>query len=102
MPGSIRFAEEVNEEPEVGSEQSRTEVSGVFRAVAAIIDCSVLEKEEYRNTEVAEDDIDDELDDLHRSEVLFPPGLNSDRRHGVVPVHEHVNDEVKRNRDPLL
>lgn len=59
-------------------------------------------KYESSSTVVAEANVKDELNDLHGGEVLFPPGLNSDGSHGVVPVHESVYDQVQGDWDPLL
>ena len=59
-------------------------------------------KEENSEAEIAEDDIDDELDDLHGRQVFLPPRVDSNGGHSVIPVHKHVDNEVKRDGNPLL
>lgn len=97
----VRLVEEVNEEPQVCSQETRTEECSGLRTVAAGVAVSVVMKDENGCAIIAEDDIKDELDDLHGGKVLFPPGLNTDRRQSVIPVHEGMDDQVQGNRDPL-
>jgi hypothetical protein len=44
--------------------------------------------------------IEDELDDLHNGDVLLPPDADSTRALEVVPVHDDVDGQVERNRNP--
>lgn len=100
--GAISLAEEVDEEPEIGSEEERSEDGSVLGTVAIVADGTVIEKKEDSQAEVAEDDVDDELDDLHGGQIFLPPRVDSNGGHGVVPVHEHVDDEVEGDGNPLL
>lgn len=50
--------------------------------------------------EVDEAKIDDELGDLHDSDVLLPPYLDTSRSLEVIPVHDHMNHEVEGDWNP--
>ena len=45
-------------------------------------------------------EVDDELDDLHDGDVLFPPDPDAPCGLEVVPVHDDVDHEIKSDRDP--
>lgn len=45
-------------------------------------------------------EIDDELDDLETSDPFFPPAANTTGALEVVPIHDHVDGEVKADDDP--
>jgi len=49
---------------------------------------------------VDREEIDDELSDLHRGQVLLPPDLLSPSGCVVVVIHEYVNGEVETDDDP--
>ena len=44
--------------------------------------------------------IDNELSDLHNSDVLLPPDADASGALEVVPVHDNVNTQVEGNWDP--
>ena len=50
--------------------------------------------------EVDEAEVDDELQDLHDGDVLFPPDADAARGLEVVPVHDDVHHQVDDNGDP--
>lgn len=100
--GTVGLVEEVDEEPEVGSEKERAEDGSVSSTMASIGDDAVLSQKQNSEAEVAETDVNDELDDLHGGQVLLPPGVDANRSHSVVPVHKHVDDKVEGDGDPLL
>jgi len=50
--------------------------------------------------EVHNEQIDHELRDLERGQVLFPPDLEPGRGHKVIVVHEYMHGEVREDRDP--
>lgn len=45
-------------------------------------------------------EIYDELEDLQSSDPLFPPDANATSGLEVVPVHDHMNEEVERDGYP--
>ena len=45
-------------------------------------------------------EVDDELDDLHDGDVLFPPDADAPGALEVVPVHDDVHHEVQGDGDP--
>lgn len=44
--------------------------------------------------------INHELDDLHDRDVLLPPDANATSTLEVVPVHDHVHQEVQTDHNP--
>lgn len=50
---------------------------------------------------VNDEQVDDELSDLHGGEVSFPPDLGSSSSGVVVIVHDHMHSQVQGNDDPL-
>lgn len=44
--------------------------------------------------------IENELDDLHDGDVLLPPDADAAGTLEVVPVHDNVNTQVKRDWHP--
>lgn len=46
-------------------------------------------------------DIDDELADLDRGQVLFPPDTDLEGGHSIIVVHKDVNPEVEDDGYPL-
>lgn len=45
--------------------------------------------------------VNDELHDLQASDPFFPPDANATSTLEVVPVHDHVHQQVDGNRNPL-
>lgn len=45
-------------------------------------------------------EVDDELRNLQTGDPLFPPNADTTSRLEVVPVHNNVNHQVKRDRNP--
>jgi len=60
----------------------------------------ILGGETSVGTKVDRKEIDDELGNLHRGQVLLPPDLLSTSGCVVVVIHEDVNGEVETDDDP--
>lgn len=50
---------------------------------------------------VNEDQVQHKLDDLESGDPLLPPHLDATRTQEVVPVHDDMDSQVQRDRDPL-
>ena len=50
--------------------------------------------------EVDEAEVNDKLDDLQDGDVLFPPNADAARGLEIVKIHDHVDKEVKCDRNP--
>jgi len=94
---------EIDEEQEVGAKDDATKDSGRLGTSAGAgvgqVGC-VGESKVCVGAVVDDDEIDDELDDLHGRQVLFPPDLGSRGRAEVIIVHENVNRQIERDGDP--
>jgi len=60
----------------------------------------MLESEARIGAEVDREEINNELGDLHRGQVLLPPNLLATSGCVVVVIHEDVNREVEADDDP--
>ena len=45
-------------------------------------------------------EIDDELHDLHNSNVLLPPNADATSALEIIPVHDNVYHQVEGDRNP--
>jgi len=96
---------EVDEQEQVAREESAAE------ECSALFSCAGSDGGEGRGPvgrdevrvggKVDDAEVDDELGDLHRGEVLLPPDLAAASRSPVVVIHEDVDGEVQHNGHPL-
>jgi len=94
---------EGDEEEKVGAEDGHASEGGEFFTSTVTL---VGEPREIAAGEVGvgskvdESEVDNELNDLHHGDVLFPPDADTTSRLEVVPVHDDVNTEVEDNGNP--
>jgi len=51
-------------------------------------------------SEVDEAEVNNKLDDLKTRDPLLPPNTDTTSGLEIVPIHDHMDHEVKRDRDP--
>lgn len=111
---SIGFSEKLHKQQQVAGQNSDAKVSGCVGAMT-VRESKVLEwKGRSKDVLVvcgnhhihAKEDhkqIDDELSNLESGQMFFPPNfLGRDRGTRVVVIHDDMDGEVERNRNPRL
>jgi len=100
----VGLDEEVDEEEKVRGQYSSSNNSCAVACIASdprIFVRIIILDDQLRCTVVAEDQINQELNDLEGREVLFPPDRFFERGHEEIVVHENVNREVEYDWNPL-
>jgi len=92
----------VDEQQEVAGEQGAAKVGGILgsTAVAKSREGGVGKGKVSVGAEVDDEQVDDELNDLHGSEIFLPPDSSTSSSAEVVPVHENVDSQVQDDRNP--
>lgn len=101
--GVVGEAVEVNEEQEVGREETAAEKSSTLGTGALANVGEVRPVGEGKvgvGAEVDESEVEDELSNLEGGQVLLPPDADTGSRAHVVVVHEDVDGQVEGDGDP--
>jgi len=98
----VRINVELDKQDQVAAQNPTAEQSSRLgpRTVSHVRRLPIVGGETRVCSKVYREEVNNELSDLHRGQVLLPPNLPSTSGCVVVVIHQNVNREVKGDDDP--